>query len=86
METTIKNKGKTLLNKVPEVTLFFWVIKVLCTTVGETFADFLNVNLGFGLTETSITMGLLLAIALFIQFKVIKYVTFTSSIRIAETI
>ena len=74
METTIKNKGKTLLNKVPEVTLFFWVIKVLCTTVGETFADFLNVNLGFGLTGTSITMGLLLAIALFIQFKSKKYV------------
>ncbi len=27
---------RTLLSKVPEVTIFFWVIKVLCTTVGET--------------------------------------------------
>ena len=35
-----------MLNKVPEVTLYFWVIKVLCTTVGETAADFLNDNLG----------------------------------------
>lgn len=74
MKTNLKHTGKQLLNKVPEVTLFFWIIKVLCTTVGETFADFLNVNLGFGLTGTSITMGLLLAIALFIQFKAKKYV------------
>ncbi len=74
MDTNLKNTSKQLLNKVPEVTLFFWIIKVLCTTVGETFADFLNVNLGFGLTGTSIIMGLLLAIALFFQFKSKKYV------------
>ena len=34
--------ARRLLNKVPEVTVFFWVIKVLGTTVGETFADFLS--------------------------------------------
>jgi uncharacterized membrane-anchored protein len=28
-----------MLNKVPEVTLYFWLIKVLCTTIGETFSD-----------------------------------------------
>ena len=74
MDSAIKNTGKQLLNKVPQVTLFFWIIKVLCTTVGETFADFLNVNLGFGLTGTSITMGILLAIALFFQFRAKKYI------------
>ncbi len=42
-----------MLNKVPEVTIYFWVIKVLATTVGETAADFLNTNLGLGLTGTS---------------------------------
>ena len=46
----MKNETHEIFNKVPEVTLFFWIIKVLCTTVGETFADFLNVNLNFGLT------------------------------------
>ena len=66
--------GKQLLNKVPEVTLFFWIIKVLCTTVGETFADFLNVNLNFGLTTTSIVMGVLLVISLFFQFRSKKYI------------
>ena len=39
-----------MLNKVPEVTFYFWVIKIMCTTVGETAADYLNDNLGFGLT------------------------------------
>ena len=63
-----------LLNKVPEITIFFWVIKVLCTTVGETAADFLNVNLNLGLTGTSVITGILLAIALFFQFRAKKYV------------
>ena len=42
-----------MLNKVPEVTLYFWIIKIMCTTVGETAADYLNDNLGFGLTKTT---------------------------------
>ena len=56
--------AKTMLNKVPEVTLYFWVIKVLCTTVGETAADFLNDNLGLGLTTTTFVMSAVLAPAL----------------------
>jgi uncharacterized membrane-anchored protein len=63
-----------MLNKVPEVTLYFWVIKILCTTVGETAADFLNTNLGFGLTKTTYAMGTLLVIALAFQFRSRKYV------------
>ena len=42
----------TMLNKVPEVTIYFWIIKILCTTVGETAADFLNSNLKLGLTNS----------------------------------
>lgn len=48
---------RAVLNKVPEVTLYFWLIKVLCTTVGETAADYLNDTLGLGLTLTSALMG-----------------------------
>ena len=66
--------SKILLNKVPEITLFFWIIKIFCTTVGETAADFLNVNLNFGLTGTSIVTGFLLATALLFQFRVRRYV------------
>ena len=68
------SKLKLILNKVPEITLYFWVIKVLCTTVGETAADFLNVNLNFGLVTTSLVIGILLAVALFFQFKASKYI------------
>lgn len=69
-----QNKLRISLNKVPEVTIFFWIIKVLCTTVGETFADFLNFNLGFGLTLTTIIMGIAFFILLYLQFRANKYV------------
>ncbi len=62
------------LNKVPQITIFFWIIKILCTTVGETFADFINFNLGLGLTLTTVIMGIAFFIALFFQFKANKYI------------
>jgi len=65
---------RKILNKVPEVTLYFWIIKILCTTVGETAADFLNTNLNLGLNGTTVVMGILLAIVLFLQFRLTKYV------------
>ncbi len=63
-----------LLSKVPQVTVFFWIIKVLCTTVGETASDFLNVNLGLGLKGTSVAAGICLAIVLIFQFRAKKYI------------
>jgi uncharacterized membrane-anchored protein len=62
-----------LLVKVPQVTIFFWIIKVLCTTVGETFADYLNNTLGFGLNGTTVFTVAALAIALFFQFRSKSY-------------
>ncbi|MGO4258679.1 hypothetical protein AB4Y76_19760, partial [Marmoricola sp. RAF53] len=58
--TTRVPDARAMLNKVPEVTVYFWLIKILCTTVGETAADYLNDTLGLGLTKTSIFMGALL--------------------------
>jgi uncharacterized membrane-anchored protein len=66
--------GRQMLNKVPEVTLFFWVIKIMCTTVGETAADYLNDNLGFGLTKTTYVAAALLAALLVGQFRLRRYV------------
>ncbi len=63
-----------MLNKVPEITVYFWVIKVLCTTVGETFADNLNENLGLGLTNTSYIMGAVLIAVIVAQFRARRYV------------
>jgi uncharacterized membrane-anchored protein len=61
------------MSKVPEVTAAFWIIKVLCTTVGETVADFLGTNLNWGLTGTTVFMGALLAAALIVQFRARRY-------------
>src|SRR5881275_3646376 len=75
MTTTERNfRLRQMLNKVPEVTLYFWVIKVLCTTVGETASDYLSDNVGLGLTNTTyITASLLIATLVF-QFRANRYV------------
>src|SRR6478735_6875869 len=57
----VKTRRRQMLNKVPEVTVYFWVIKILCTTVGESFADYINETLGFGLTNTTVVFSVLLA-------------------------
>jgi len=73
-KTTKTSKFAKMLNKVPEVTLYFWVIKILCTTVGETASDYLSGNLNFGLTKTTLNTGAALATVLYFQFKGRKYV------------
>src|SRR3954453_12337688 len=76
MSTTTSRSAvaRRMLNKVPEVTAYFWIIKILCTTVGETAADYLNSNLGLGLTNTSYLMSALLIVVLAFQFRLRKYV------------
>ena len=66
--------GRRMLNKVPEITLYFWIIKILCTTVGETAADNLNENLGLGLSGTSYVTGAVLIGVLVFQFRARRYV------------
>ena len=61
------------LNKVPEVTLAFWIIKIMSTTVGETGADFLAVNAGWGQGTTRAVMAALLAAALVVQMRTRRY-------------
>jgi uncharacterized membrane-anchored protein len=61
-------------NRVPDVTLNFWLIKLMAVTMGETAADYLAVNLGFGLTATSLIMTAVLAVALVLQFRQKRYV------------
>ncbi|MFC0142141.1 response regulator [Erwinia mallotivora] len=62
------------LSKVPQVTLFFWLIKMMSTTVGETAADYLNFNPGFGLGFTSLVAGILLAVVLGMQMRARHYI------------
>jgi uncharacterized membrane-anchored protein len=76
-ETTSPEAGKThrtMLSKVPEVTVWFWVIKILCTTVGESFADWINIGLGVGLNMTAVVFTVVLAVVLGIQLRLNRYV------------
>ncbi|SDS04069.1 Uncharacterized membrane-anchored protein [Nocardioides scoriae] len=72
--TTPAPSRRQMLNKVPEVTVFFWVIKILCTTVGESFADYVNETLGFGLTNTTVLFTVALVAVLVAQFRSRRYV------------
>ncbi|MFJ1655745.1 hypothetical protein ACIOC2_31145 [Streptomyces sp. NPDC088337] len=68
--------GRLMLNKVPEVTIWFWVIKVLCTTVGESFADWINTQLGVGLVNTAWIFTAVLVVVLAVQLRLKRYVPF----------
>jgi uncharacterized membrane-anchored protein len=68
--------GRVMLSKVPEITVWFWVIKILCTTVGESFADWINVILGNGLIPTALIFTFVLAWVLAWQMILTRYVPF----------
>ena len=74
MNATSDDGSTRLLNKVPPITLCFWVIKMMATTVGESTADFLNARLGLGPTDTFLLMGDLLIVALTGQLLSRRYV------------
>jgi len=63
-----------MLNRVPEVTVYFWIIKVLATTVGETAADFLSITLNLGLDITCCILSGVLLLALLIQLSFKRYI------------
>lgn len=64
---------RKVMNRVAGLTIFFWIIKVLSTTVGETAADFISVDLAMGLLNTTILMGLITIVSVAWQFKMKKY-------------
>ena len=63
-----------MLNKVPIVTISFWIIKIMSTTVGETGADYLAVHVGLGTVVTDLIMATLLLATLLLQLRSTHYV------------
>ena len=59
MRDVLNKRVTDLPNRVPEVTLAFWVIKIMSTTVGETGADYLAVHVGLG---TAVTGGIMISL------------------------
>lgn len=63
-----------MLSKVPEVTVWFWIIKILCTTVGESFADWISTTMGLGLSVTAVIFTVALGVVLGFQLVLDRYV------------
>jgi uncharacterized membrane-anchored protein len=70
-------QSEAVFNRVPKVNIEFWLIKLMAVTMGETAADYLAVNMGLGLTTTSLIMTAVLAVALGLQFKQKRYIPWT---------
>src|SRR5689334_1167290 len=70
----VLNRNRHMLSKVPEVTVWFWIIKILCTTVGESFADYINETLGVGLIRTSVIFTVAFVVVLAVQMRLRRYV------------
>jgi len=65
-------KDREIFNKVPKVTLYFWIIKILCVAVGENTADMLSAI--FGLNNMLFSVGGLLFVTLTLQISLRRYV------------
>ena len=63
-----------MASKVPEVTVWFWVIKILCTTVGVSFADWIDTT--FGLIGTALIFPVVVAAVLGWQLRLHRYAPF----------
>ncbi|PSB50898.1 hypothetical protein C7B77_22195, partial [Chamaesiphon polymorphus CCALA 037] len=63
MKATTNTNEQDILSKVPAVTLSFWIIKILATTLGETGGDALSMSMNFGyLFSTAIFAGIFLSL------------------------
>ena len=63
------NTRQTALSKVPEVTLGFWCIKILATTLGETGGDSVSMSLHLGYALSSLIFIAIFIAAVFVQIR-----------------
>ncbi len=60
-------------SKVPEVTLIFWIIKILATTLGETGGDAVSMSMDLGYLVSTGIFGVLFLIAVAVQMTAKKF-------------
>ena len=74
MPVTATLDDRLSYNRVPKITADFWLIKLMAVTMGETASDYLNIQMGLGLTFTSLAMSAVLLAALVWQFMQRRYI------------
>src|SRR5450759_1980993 len=90
----IESKHATLvaLSKVPALTLVFWIIKILATTLGETGGDAVSMSMNLGYLVSTAIFAVLFIGAVFVQIKapkfhpVIYWVTIVASTTVGTTL
>jgi uncharacterized membrane-anchored protein len=65
----MSNATLNSLSKVPEVTLIFWVIKILATTLGETGGDAVSMSMNLGYLISTLIFAVIFLVAVFAQVK-----------------
>ena len=61
------------MNKLPQITLLFWIMKIAATTLGETAGDLLSMTLNIGYEVSSIILIGIFLVTLVIQLRSRKY-------------
>jgi uncharacterized membrane-anchored protein len=64
-----KKTEKTILSKVPEITLLFWIVKIAATTLGETGGDMVSMSMNLGYLVGTVIFAVVFLVAVFIQIK-----------------
>ena len=92
MNVESKYTASEALSKVPELTLVFWIIKILATTLGETGGDAVSMSMNLGYLLSTAIFGLLFIGAVIVQIKapkfhpVIYWVTIVASTTVGTTL
>lgn len=72
-ENLINNIAEQALSKVPEVTLIFWIIKILATTLGETGGDAVSMSMNLGYLVGTVIFAAIFLFAVVAQIKAKKF-------------
>ena len=89
----ITTKQQELLSKVPEVTLAFWLVKILATTLGETGGDALSMSaLNHDYLLSTVVFGAIFAIAVTVQIlanqfhPIVYWITIVATTTVGATL
>jgi len=66
-------KQSEIFSKVPEVTLIFWIIKILATTLGETGGDAVSMSMNLGYLLSTGIFAILFAVSVVVQISAGKF-------------
>jgi len=71
--STVTGTGRTAMSKLPEITIFFWIMKICATTLGETAGDLMSMTMNVGYAISSIILISAFLVTLLVQLATKKH-------------